>query len=319
MFMVKNMKRRLKLKPFIIIGVIIILIIIGIILNNIRIYHNSNEYKLGKAGWSKGEVSYLLKQNDKVISLALKERDQDLIPLTKEKYFIFKNYNRYKSYIEDLNHDGKKTNYKNVVTMVNVKRNYDYYTHTKETNMDLDDGILVNKYYSLPKEYAPKDIINVPSSYGFAGTQSTKRVFNAFKEMADAAKKENLTLIINSGYRSYKDQLDIYNDYKNSKGEEYADSIAARPDFSEHQSGLSLDIITYGYNGKTFDTSDAFAWLSENSYKYGFILRYPKGKENITGYEYESWHYRYLGKDLAKKVYDSGLTYDEYYAYYLDK
>ena len=111
----------------------------------------------------------------------------------------------------------------------------------------------------------------------------------------------------------------IYDEYKDLKGEEYADEYAARPDYSEHQSGLALDIITYGASGETFDTTDAFKWLQKNAHKYGFILRYPKDKEDITGYAYESWHYRYLGKDLATKVKKSGLTYDEYYAYYLDK
>lgn len=313
------MERKLKTKPLITIGVIIILVILIIVGIRIHIYHNSNEYKLGKVGWNEKEINTLLKMDNKVIQKALKEKDDDLIPLAKQKYFLYKNYDKYKSYIKDLTHDGKKTNYKNVVTLVNVRRNYDYYTHTKETNMDLGDAILVNKYYSLPKAYAPKNIVNVASSYGFSGNQSIDKVYNAFKEMADAAKNDGITLIINSGYRSYKDQENVYNDYKSSKGEEYADGIAARPDYSEHQSGLALDIITYGYNGKNFDTSDAFAWLDKNADKYGFILRYPKGKENITGYDYEAWHYRYLGKDLAQKVKKSGLTYDEYYAFYLDK
>ena len=136
--------------------------------------------------------------------------------------------------------------------------------------------------------------------------------------MFNAAKKDDITIILNSGYRTYEEQKNVYEDYKNTKGEEYADGIAARPDFSEHQTGLALDIITYGATGKTFDTTSAFKWLMNNADKYGFILRYPKDKEEITGYSYESWHFRYLGKELASEVKKSGLTFDEYYAYYLD-
>ena len=185
--------------------------------------------------------------------------------------------------------------------------------------MKKDNAILVNKYYSLPEKYAPTDIVDVSNWYAFAGIKTRQVVLDAFKEMFNAAKEDGHTLIINSGYRTYDAQKKIYDEYKDLKGEEYADEYAARPDYSEHQSGLALDIITYGASGETFDTTDAFKWLQKNAHKYGFILRYPKDKEDITGYAYESWHYRYLGKDLATKVKKSGLTYDEYYAYYLDK
>ena len=203
--------------------------------------------------------------------------------------------------------------------MVNVKRNYDYYTHTKKTDMQQENAILVNKYFSLPDKYAPTDVVDVSNWYAFDGIKTRQVVLDAFKEMFNSAKEEGYTLIINSGYRTYEEQKKIYDDYKELKGEEYADEYAARPDYSEHQSGLALDIITYGASGETFDQTDAFKWLQKNAHKYGFILRYPKDKEEITGYAYESWHYRYLGKDLATKVKKSGLTYDEYYAYYLDK
>ena len=114
-------------------------------------------------------------------------------------------------------------------------------------------------------------------------------------------------------------ECNVHENYKEKNGQAYADQFAARPDFSEHQTGLALDIFTPGAGMTTFENTKAFKWLKENSYKYGFILRYPEGKEKLTGYSYEPWHYRYLGKDLAKKVYDSGLTFDEYYTYYLEK
>ena len=96
------------------------------------------------------------------------------------------------------------------------------------------------------------------------------------------------------------------------------DDYASRPGFSEHQTGLALDIVTDNIIGNEFENTDEFKWLQENAHLYGFILRYPKDKEYITGYNYESWHYRYVGKELATKIKESGLTYDEYYAYYCE-
>ncbi len=315
-------KKRRKIKKKVIylgIGLIlfIILLITGILLYK---HFTSNEYKLGKIGYSEKEITSILKLDDTYINYALEHKyDDDLIQLTNQKWFIWKNYDKYKDYIKDLEKQPAEVNYEDVITKVNTKTNYKYYTHTEETNMDLGYGILVNKYYSLPNQYAPDDIVDIPTTYSFAGNQIREEVFNAFKEMADAAKEEGITLIVNSGYRTYEYQKNLYDQYARENGEDFADDYAARPDFSEHQSGLALDIVSYGLNMDNFAESDTYKWLTENCTDYGFILRYPEGKEEITGYAFEGWHYRYVGKDLAKKVEKSGLTFDEYYAYYLDK
>ena len=136
--------------------------------------------------------------------------------------------------------------------------------------------------------------------------------------MFNAAKKENITIIINSAYRSYKKQEELYNQYLSQYGKEYTDAYAARPGHSEHQTGLTVDVTTYGSNGDNFDKTEAFKWLQDNAHLYGFILRYPKGKEDITGYDYESWHYRYVGVDAATTIHDNDITFDEYYAYYIE-
>ena len=126
-------------------------------------------------------------------------------------------------------------------------------------------------------------------------------------------------LMVNSSFRSYEEQEEIYKSFK-LKGEEYADQYAARPGFSEHQTGVAIDITSIqNPTSNQFTNSEEYEWLKNNSYKYGFILRFPEGKENITGYSTESWHFRYLGVDMVTKVYNSGLTYDEYYAYYIEK
>ena len=311
-----------KIKKQAIIAIIIVIIVITLIITGILLFKHftSNEYKLEQIGYNEKEITTLIKADDKILNKALtSDYDKDLIPLTKQKYFLWKNYNTYKEYIKDLATETNTIDYKDVVTKVNVNRNYDYYTHTKDTDMNQGNAILVNKYYKLPEQYAPEDIVEVSNWYAYGTMSIRSEVYDAFKEMFNAAKEEGITLIINSGYRTYEYQKEVYEQYKDANGEEYADSYAARPDFSEHQTGLALDIITYGTSGEEFENTDAYKWLQEHANEYGFILRYPKGKEDITGYAYESWHYLYLGKELDTKVKNSGLTYDEYYAYYLDK
>ena len=311
-------KRKIKKKPIIISSIIVFFIVLFSIINIIK-HFTSYEYKLDKKGYNENEIKEIVKLDKKYINYALKnEYDKHLIPLTKQKYFIWKNYKTYISFI-NKEYNKTKANYENVVTKVNTKTNYDYYTHTQKTNMDFEYGILVNKYYSLPEKYAPDDIVSMSSQYAYPNNSIRKEVYEAFQEMSKKAKEEKITLLANSSYRDYNTQKELYEEYSDKNGKEYADKYAARPDYSEHQSGLALDIFSPGYGMKNFETSNAFNWLLNNSYKYGFILRYPNGKENITGYAYEAWHYRYLGKELAKKVYKSGITFDEYYAYYLDK
>lgn len=311
-------KRKLKKGP--IIALIILIIIIALTITGIKLYahYTSTEYKLSKLGYNEKEINTLLKQDKKTINKALNKYDENLIPLIKQKYFMWKNYKIYKEYINKLYKSTNDIDYSKVVIYVNTKRNYDFYTHTTKTNMEEGNAILVNKYYSLPQSYAPEDIVKVSNQHCFGEVSIKSEVYDTFKEMFNAAKKENITLIINSGYRSFEQQTKLYNQYKETKGQEYADSYAARPDYSEHQTGLSLDIMTYGANSNTFESTEAFKWLDKNAHKYGFILRYPKDKEDITGYSYESWHFRYLGKNLATKVKKSNLTYDEYYAYYIE-
>ena len=159
------------------------------------------------------------------------------------------------------------------------------------------DGILiVNKTFSLPK------------TYGNKLTTETKKAFN---EMNGDAKKLNLNLYISSGYRSYDTQNKAYNNYVKKDGVTKADTYSARAGHSEHQSGLAFDLNSI--NSKFTNTKEGL-WVNENCYKYGLIIRYPKGKEDITGYKYESWHLRYVGKDLASKLYNNGdwITLEEY-------
>ena len=164
------------------------------------------------------------------------------------------------------------------------------------------EGVLIaNKRYPLPSTFAPGE---------------SKEARNAYEKMATDAKTAGFELVAFSSYRSFEYQDTLYNNYVSRDGKENADRYSARPGYSEHQTGLAFDI---GEKGKEdlwlteeFGETEAGKWLVENAHKYGFILRYPKGKEAITGYMYESWHFRYVGLNLAAEIKEAGVTLEEY-------
>lgn len=168
----------------------------------------------------------------------------------------------------------------------------------------VDGYLIANKTYSLPEDYNPN------------GMNST--VKTAYEKMfADAKKEKGYEFRNGSGFRSYASQKSIYNRYVSSDGKAKADTYSARPGYSEHQTGLALDICASGKAciNSGFDNTPEAKWLSENASKYGFILRYVKGKDNETGYMYESWHFRYVGTELAEKLYNNGnwITMEDYF------
>lgn len=170
-------------------------------------------------------------------------------------------------------------------------------------NIEVKDGVtyingilIANKTYDLPSTYNPGGIL-----------AEAQTAFNKMK--ADAWNNARLKLDICSGFRSYAYQRDLYNSYVNRDGKAKADTYSARPGHSEHQTGLAMDI---NMAGSAFDSTPEAKWIAEHCAEYGFIIRYPQGKQDITGYKYESWHVRYLGVPLAKEVTDSGLTLEEF-------
>ena len=176
--------------------------------------------------------------------------------------------------------------------------------------------MLVNKYYYLDSNYVPSDLINIEAAYsGTSGQNNMLRsvAYGPYVEMCNAAASAGITIKNVSAYRSYSTQSWLYNNYASTDGYALADTYSARPGYSEHQTGLAMDLNLVE---DSFVNTPAYAWLKDNSYKYGFILRYPQGKQNITGYKFEPWHYRYVGVDVATFIYQSGITYDEYYGYY---
>ena len=180
--------------------------------------------------------------------------------------------------------------------------------------------VLVNRKRSMPEDYVPSDLVSftdVPTCLADPEINQMRKVASeALTELFKAAKEEiGIQLYARSGYRSYTTQVALYNRYVANHGQEEADTFSDRPGQSEHQTGLTVDITSNSMNmelDEPFGETAEGKWVAENAHKYGFIIRYPKDKEAITGYMYEPWHLRYLGKDLAKEVYDSGLTLDEF-------
>jgi len=161
--------------------------------------------------------------------------------------------------------------------------------------------LLANKIYPLPSTFAPEE---------------NPEARQALNQMLAAAKQQGFDLVAFSGYRSFEYQTTLYDNYVKRDGQAAADRYSARPGYSEHQTGLAFDI---GERGKEdvwltaeFGETPAGQWLFAHAQEYGFILRFPQNKEDITGYMYESWHYRYVGKDIAKEITKQNITLEEY-------
>ncbi|NMA51048.1 MAG: M15 family metallopeptidase [Mollicutes bacterium] len=311
-------KRRYKLKKNVKIGLILFVLLLGVLYlyNDFR-YKSTYEYKLTQIGYSLKEVK-LLKENfnenklDYLVST--QKKDTILIEVLKNTFYKKENHDRYIDYINKHKYDTDKA-----INEVNINLDYPFYSLNINTDINKKKLMIVNKYYILNSDYIPENLVNVSSDYSWGtNNQLDKEAFENFKIMHTNAKEDGIYLMINSAYRSYNDQEKVYNHFKNKYNEEDADKLAARPGSSEHQTGLAIDVFsTKDTTTGKFATSETYLWLKNNSYKYGYILRYPEEKENITGYVFESWHYRYVGIKDAKKIYDLKITFDEYYGNYL--
>ncbi|MBC3795742.1 M15 family metallopeptidase [Acetobacterium tundrae] len=198
-------------------------------------------------------------------------------------------------------------------------------TTTAETGNDAGDKTsststdsitaLVNKNHSISASYVPNDLVtlDLPST---RDTQLRSDAAEALVKLFNAARSAGLDLYCCSGYRSYENQSELYDWNVSTYGAEQADLVSARPGMSEHQLGLAMDVTSasVGFDLlESFGTTAEGQFLKNNAYKYGFIIRYPQDKTDITGYAYEPWHIRYLGVDVATDIYNSGKTMEEYY------
>ncbi len=317
----RKTKLKLKKQVWVVLGLLVFLVLSISI--GIRIYHNmaerkTDEYKLSKIGYTLDDIKLLKNLPiDTYNSLFNSAKNDFLLNLLKEKYYLKANIEEYLNYAKIHPEYSPET----IISYVNTHSNEEHYEYELSTDISKGNLILVNKYYSLSNDYIPETLVKVSRDY-YYGTehQLCKEAYEAFKKMWSEAQKEDIYLIINSSYRSYEEQKETYDNYKDKKGTTYADTVAARPGFSEHQTGLAIDIFSKkDTSTKDFKNSQTHIWLQNNAYKFGFIERYKEEKIAITGFSAEPWHWRYVGIEAATYIYENDITFDEYYAYFVEK
>lgn len=283
----------------------------------------SNINKLLNLGYSSKDINAIYNKIPDSVNIIIDSKyNKDIINIMNLSYFKIDNLKRYLDYdimevksIYDISNIKKDFNYEDVVTYVNANLDKEYYS--SDNLISNDDAskidVLVNKYHKLDENYEPSDLTIIDSKYA-SGTQKLRKEAQIkFEEMASDMAKENLKIYAGSTYRSYTYQKGLYDRYVKKDGFAAAETYSARSGYSEHQLGLAVDIVNDKWDYLS-ENDKEYDYLVKNSYKYGFILRYPRGSEYITGYMFEDWHFRYLGIELATKVFNSGLTYDEYIA-----
>lgn len=295
--------------------VVLCLIIFGIIkLVTFINYRGTSVYKLLKIGYSQKEVDTLTNEltKDEINKLLTMKKNSDIVSLSKEKYFLFKNLDKYLEYKKENN----SKNNGDIVAIINTEANIDWLDNEKEADTSKGDLILVNRIYGLSSDYEPNDIVDIPSLYAYAGKKISNSILNDIITLIEAGKEEGYTFVVSDGYRSYKEQENIYNNYKNSFGESEADIYVAKPGHSEYQTGLSFDLMPYNKVIDNPSESEEYKWLKENAYKYGFIFRFPNDKENLTKFNSSTWRLRYVGSEASTIIYNENLCLEEYLAYW---
>lgn len=235
----------------------------------------------------------------------LKEKYDNVTSYINALYFIPKNIDRYVNYYNK----NKNMSYDNVILNVNMNLDYEFYTNINTLHDYLDVTTLVNKYNKLPDNYEIDDLVTLDKEYSSRGEKIREIAYKDLKVMFDKAREDGINLNVISGYRTSEKQNTLFNNSVKKNGIEHALMYSAKMGHSEHQLGLAIDINT---TQESFKNTNEYKWLKNNSYKYGFIERYKENKENITGFAYEPWHYRYIGIDNATKVFTENITYEEY-------
>ena len=274
-------------------------------------YNFTNECRIYRLGYPIDQARALaaVLSDEQADSLIVRgEHDTIAYPLLSERYFIAENFDRYLAYHKV---DTTLTALHDIIAIVNVG-------HDREDSAvpcDTSKGhlMLVNGRHYLDENYKPDSLVQFQKTYCYEEQRALGDVVQAFMAMQKECKKQtDAQLMVNSAYRSYQQQIGTYK--RNEKG------YAARAGSSEHQTGLAIDVTSLQHPMRwPFDTSKEGIWMREHCHEYGFILRYPKKQAHVMGYNYEPWHLRYVGKETAKRVHDEDITFDEYYAYYLDK
>lgn len=282
-------------------------------------YKKSNDVKLVNSliekGYSALEIDCILKTGtiDSIEKFLLREKITD-DSITKFLVFDFARLDNLDKYIEykELN----VCKYEDAVLYINLGLDREFYTDYNDVK-EFSYTMLVNKYNKLSSDFVPKDLVSFPDKYCSGDCeQGNKTMIDAFDKMATALYNEKgLNIYANSAYRSYSDQEETYDRYLKLYGENYVYNNVSMPGFSEHQTGLCVDVKAGSSN--VFKGTEESKWLKNNAYKYGFILRFEASKQEITGYKSEEWHYRYVGLEVATYIKENKITFEEYYVRFL--
>lgn len=225
------------------------------------------------------------------------------LPYMKTEYF-----DRYLDY-EKQNPD---YSLEDIVTHCNMGIDVEFFARDAITVNDTNTlELVINKVYKLPDTYKPSDLMIVDD---YRDQTMREEAALAFQDMKEECENLGFDLLAYSGYRSTDLQTSIYNNMVSSRGEEYTNQFVSKPGHSEHTTGLAMDISLNGLEYTKSEESEYYQEFLALISDFGFIIRYPEGKEHLTGYGYESWHLRYVGVEIAKEIESSGLTLDEYVA-----
>lgn len=276
-------------------------------------YNFTRECKIYKLGYPIEEARMLAtvlnkEQADSLI--ARQEHDTVAYPILNQRYFIADNFDRYLAYHKT---DTAGHELSDIIALVNIGADLD--REESAVPCDTSKGLLmlVNGRHYLDGHYKPDHLETFKKTCCYEDQKANRAVVDAFVALQQECRKQtDAWLMVNSAYRSYDDQKGTYK--RNDK------RYVARPGYSEHQTGLCIDVTSLQHPEKwSFGKSKEGVWMREHCHEYGLILRYPESRSHIMGYSYEPWHMRYVGKEVAKRIYEEGITFDEYYAYYLDR
>lgn len=273
-----------------------------------------NINKLLKIGYSNNDINIIFAHgdDDSVSRFTKRGKIKYLEEFYTVSYAKLDYYDRYVKYSDDTGEDEETT-----VLYVNLDLDKENYVDsTLEDKFSFD--MLVNKHHHLSDKFVPDDLVKIDRKYASDDDfECNRAAYNAYRKMSDDASKDGYELVINSAYRSYQDQLEIEELYRKSYGQSYVDRFIAKAGYSEHQTGLAFDIGSRKVN--VFLNSKEYEWMQENAWKYGFIQRFTKKFESITGFRVEPWHYRYVGEKIAKYIHDDNMAFEEYWAMFIDK
>lgn len=277
------------------------------------IYYNSDECRIHRLGYPLEEAQTLAEaltdaQADSLV--ARQEHDTLAYPIVKARYFIAENFERYLAFHKA---DTTVAKLDDIIALVNVGVDQDRESSTIPCDISKGKLMLVNGRHYLNENYKPDSLAAFKKTCCYEDQKAQPAVVVAFIALQQECEKQtNAHLMVNSAYRSYQDQIGTYK--RNDK------RYVANPGFSEHQTGLAIDVTSLQHPLKwDFGKSKEGIWMRENCHKYGLILRYPERQSRIMGYSYEPWHLRYVGVEAATRIHNEGITFDEYYAFYLDK